>query len=104
MAQIVYRYEHRNIFAAIGALIGASKPADVITVFRTPADDGQGRRVWRLAYLNALAQADLPSAANQMACNVVFLEMITSEVIIPAIWSGNSFKRRWVIRFAWGLS
>ncbi|MBS0593939.1 MAG: replicative DNA helicase, partial [Proteobacteria bacterium] len=28
-----YRYEHRLIFAAVGALIGASKPADVITVF-----------------------------------------------------------------------
>ena len=28
-----YRYEHRFIYAAIGALIGATKPADVITVF-----------------------------------------------------------------------
>ena len=28
-----YRYEHRLIYAAIGALVAASKPADVITVF-----------------------------------------------------------------------
>src|SRR3954471_11194931 len=28
-----YRFEHKLIFNAIGALIGASKPADVITVY-----------------------------------------------------------------------
>ena len=28
-----YRYEHRMVYGAIGALINASKPADVITVF-----------------------------------------------------------------------
>ena len=28
-----YRYEHRLIYAAIGALVNATKPADVITVF-----------------------------------------------------------------------
>ena len=28
-----YRFEHKIIFGAIGALIGASKPADVITVY-----------------------------------------------------------------------
>ena len=28
-----YRHDHRLIFAAIGGLINASKPADVITVF-----------------------------------------------------------------------
>ena len=28
-----YRYEHRLIFGAIGGLISATKPADVITVF-----------------------------------------------------------------------
>ncbi len=58
-----YRHEHRLIFAAIGTLIAATKPADVITVFERlqslgRADDGGG-----LAYLNALAQS-VPSAAN----------------------------------------
>ena len=28
-----YRFEHRHIYAAIGGLIGATKPVDVITVF-----------------------------------------------------------------------
>src|SRR5438132_11940193 len=28
-----YRYEHRLIYAAIGGLVNATKPADVITVF-----------------------------------------------------------------------
>ena len=28
-----YRYEHKLVYGAIGALINASKPADVITVF-----------------------------------------------------------------------
>src|SRR5258706_3427974 len=28
-----YRYEHRHIYGAIGTLVAASKPADVITVF-----------------------------------------------------------------------
>ncbi len=58
-----YRHEHRLIFAAISALIAATKPADVVTVFEQlqslgRADDGGG-----LAYLNALAQS-VPSAAN----------------------------------------
>ena len=30
-----YRYEHKLVFAAVGGLINASKPADVITVFDT---------------------------------------------------------------------
>jgi len=28
-----YRYEHKLIYAAVGGLINASRPADVITVF-----------------------------------------------------------------------
>ncbi|MDO8374773.1 MAG: DnaB-like helicase N-terminal domain-containing protein, partial [Polaromonas sp.] len=28
-----YRYEHKLIYAAVGALINATKPADVITVY-----------------------------------------------------------------------
>ncbi len=58
-----YRLEHRLIFAAIGALIGASKPADVITVYEQLQGLGKGDEVGGLAYLNALAQS-VPSAAN----------------------------------------
>ena len=58
-----YRHEHRLIFAAVGALIGASKPADVITVFEHLQTLGKAQDCGGLAYLNALAQS-VPSAAN----------------------------------------
>ena len=58
-----YRHEHRLIFAAIGALVAASKPADVITVFEQLQTFGKGEDCGGLSYLNALAQS-VPSAAN----------------------------------------
>jgi replicative DNA helicase len=58
-----YRYEHRLIYAAIMALITASKPADVITVFEHLQSLGKADEVGGLAYLNALANA-VPGAAN----------------------------------------
>ena len=58
-----YRFEHKLIFNAIGALIGASKPADVITVYEHLQMAGKAEDSGGLAYLNALAQS-VPSAAN----------------------------------------
>ncbi len=58
-----YRYEHRLIYAAVGALVSASKPADVITVFEQLQGVGKADECGGLAYLNALAQS-VPSAAN----------------------------------------
>ena len=58
-----YRYEHRLIYAAIGALVAASRPADVITVFEQLQSHGKAGDCGGLAYLNALAQS-VPSAAN----------------------------------------
>ena len=58
-----YRYEHRLIYAAIGALVNASKPADVITVFEQLQSLGKAEECGGLVYLNALAQS-VPSAAN----------------------------------------
>jgi replicative DNA helicase len=58
-----YRYEHRLIYAAIAALINASRPADVITVFEQLQSLGKAEEVGGLAYLNALAQY-VPSAGN----------------------------------------
>ena len=58
-----YRWEHREIFTAISSLIGASKPADVITVFEHLQSMGKAEQIGGLAYLNALAQS-VPSAAN----------------------------------------
>src|SRR5512139_1120135 len=58
-----YRHEHRLIYAAIGALVGASKPADVITVYEQLQNLGKAEDCGGLSYLNALAQS-VPSAAN----------------------------------------
>jgi len=58
-----YRFEHRHIYAAIGALVNATKPADVITVFEQLQSVGKAGDCGGLVYLNALAQS-VPSAAN----------------------------------------
>ena len=58
-----YRYEHRMIYGAIGALINASKPADVITVFEHLQSQGKAEETGGLIYLNSLAQY-VPSAGN----------------------------------------
>ena len=58
-----YRHEHRLIYSAIGALMNASKPADVITVFEQLQSLGKAEDCGGLVYLNALAQS-VPSAAN----------------------------------------
>ncbi|MEO6278805.1 replicative DNA helicase [Roseateles sp.] len=58
-----YRFEHKHVYAAIGKLINASKPADVVTVFDELTSVGRAQECGGLAYLNALAQS-VPSAAN----------------------------------------
>ncbi len=58
-----YRHEHKLIYAAIGALINASKPADVITVSEQLQNQGKTAEMGGLAYLNSLAQY-VPSASN----------------------------------------
>ena len=58
-----YRHEHRLIYAAIGALVNTTRPADVITVFEHLQSLGKAEECGGLAYLNALAQG-VPSAAN----------------------------------------
>jgi replicative DNA helicase len=58
-----YRYEHRLIFGVIGALVNATKPADVITVYEQLQAQGKADEIGGLAYLNSLAQY-VPSAGN----------------------------------------
>ena len=58
-----YRHEHQLIFSAIGHLINASKPADVITVFELLQSQGHAEAVGGIGYLNSLAQY-VPSASN----------------------------------------
>ena len=58
-----YRYEHRQIYAAISALVGGGKPADVVTVNEHLQSLGRSEDCGGQVYLNALAQS-VPSAAN----------------------------------------
>jgi replicative DNA helicase len=58
-----YRYEHRQIYAAISALVGGGKPADVVTVHEHLQSLGRADDCGGQVYLNALAQS-VPSAAN----------------------------------------
>jgi replicative DNA helicase len=58
-----YRHEHKLIYAAIGTLVNASKPADVITVFEQLQNLGKAEEIGGLVYLNSLAQY-VPSASN----------------------------------------
>ena len=58
-----YRHEHQLIYGAIGALVNASKPADVVTVFEHLQSQGKADAAGGLLYLNSLAQY-VPSAAN----------------------------------------
>jgi replicative DNA helicase len=62
-AEDFYRFDHRLIFQHIVKLIGASRPADVITVFESLSSATKAEEVGGLSYLNALAQ-NTPSAAN----------------------------------------
>jgi replicative DNA helicase len=61
--QDFYRAEHKLIYAAVGALINETKPADVITVYEKLQNQGKADEVGGLSYLNSLAQY-VPSAAN----------------------------------------
>lgn len=58
-----YRFEHKHVYTAVGKLINAGKPADVVTVFDELTSVGRAEECGGLAYLNALAQS-VPSAAN----------------------------------------
>lgn len=58
-----YRHEHRLVYAAIGELVNANKPADVVTVFEHLQRQGKADEAGGLMYLNSLAQY-MPSAAN----------------------------------------
>jgi replicative DNA helicase len=60
---VFYRYEHRQVYLAIQALVNASRPADVITVYEYLQSIGKAEEVGGLGYLNSLAQY-VPSASN----------------------------------------
>jgi replicative DNA helicase len=78
-----YRFEHKVIFGAIGALIGASKPADVITVYEHLQMAGKAEDSGGLPYLNALAQS-VPSAANMRRYSEIVRERAILRKLIAA--------------------
>jgi replicative DNA helicase len=79
-----YRFEHKIIFGAIGALIGASKPADVITVYEHLQMAGKAADSGGLQYLNALAQS-VPSAANMRR----YAEIVRERAILRKLISAS---------------
>lgn len=58
-----YRYEHKQIFTAIEALLDSGKPADVVTVHEQLSSSGKSEETGGAQYLNTLAQY-VPSASN----------------------------------------
>jgi len=78
-----YRFEHKLIFSAVGALIGANKPADVITVYEHLQMSGKAEEAGGLAYLNALAQS-VPSAANMRRYAEIVRERAVLRKLIAA--------------------
>lgn len=61
-----YRADHKLIYQAIGALAGAGKPSDVVTVVGELERLGELEKAGGLAYLGSLAR-DTPTAANVRA-------------------------------------
>ena len=65
-AEDFYRPDHRIIFEAIGALAGAGKAVDVVTISEHLDRTAELDNVGGLAYLGSLAR-DTPTAANVRA-------------------------------------
>ena len=76
-----YRFEHRLIFAAIGELINATKPADVITVFERLQRTGKADECGGMVYLNSLAQS-VPSATNMRRYAEIVRERAVQRTVI----------------------
>lgn len=79
-----FRDDHRRIFTAICTLIGAGKPADVVTVFDALEQSGDAERVGGLAYLGEIAN-NTPSAANIHR----YAETVTDRAVLRALMSAG---------------
>lgn len=66
-----YRHEHRLIYAAIGGLILANKPADVVTVLDRLQTDGKAEQAGGVLYLNSLAQYVLSAGSVRRYAEIV---------------------------------
>jgi replicative DNA helicase len=79
-AEDFYRHENRLVFAAIAGLIGAGKPADVVTVFDGLQGAGKAGEAGGMQYLNALAQY-VPSAGNMRR----YAEIVRERALLRAM-------------------
>ena len=78
-----YRYDHRLIFRAMGALAERNRPLDVVTLSEWLKSNNLLDEVGGLAYLAALAK-DIPSAANIKAYADIVRERSVLRQLIEA--------------------
>jgi replicative DNA helicase len=79
-----YRHEHKLIFQAIGALINANKPADVITVYECLQRAGTADQVGGLAFLNSLAQFVMGGANIRRHAEIVRERSMLRQLVTAA--------------------
>lgn len=79
-----YRHENRLVYGAIGALINASKPADVVTVFAELERNAKAVEVGGLVYLNSLAQFVLSAGNIRRYAEIVRERSILRKLISAA--------------------
>lgn len=79
-----YRHAHRLVFASLGSLINACKPADVVTVYEHLAAQGKAEDAGGLAYLNALAQMSHSAGAMRAYAETVRDRALARRLIAAA--------------------
>jgi replicative DNA helicase len=82
-AEDFYRPDHRLIFGALGELVGAGKPGDVVTVSEQLERHGRLEEAGGLAYLGTLVR-DTPTAANARAYAAIVRERSLLRKLISA--------------------
>jgi len=75
-----YVHAHRLVFAAVQALVMASKPADVVAVFERLQSAGKANDAGGLAYVNALA-AGVAGASNAR----VHAEIVAEKALLRGV-------------------
>lgn len=80
-----FERRHAVIFATIGAMVLASKPADVITVFEALRSSGQDAEVGGLEYLNSLVQYRI-GAGNARR----YAELVAEKALLRGLLSAST--------------
>jgi replicative DNA helicase len=88
-----YRHDHRLIFSAIGSLVNACKPADVVTVFEHLRHQGSVEDAGGIQRLNDLAQY-VPSAANLRAYAERVAETAIERRMVTASDTANEIAKK----------